>query len=48
MDKFVTKVTAEKPRAVCYIDDKGIRFTDWVDALESMETLGIIEKEGNE
>ena len=29
MDKFVTKVTAEKPRAVRYIDDKGVRFTSW-------------------
>ena len=48
MSKFVSKVTSEKPRARVYIDDKGIRFTDWVDALESMETLGIIEKEGNE
>ena len=31
MDKFVTKVTAEKPRAVQYIDDKGIQFTSWED-----------------
>ena len=45
MAKFVSKVTSEKPRARVYIDDKGIRFTDWTDALESMETLGIIEKE---
>ena len=44
MAKFVSKVTSEKPRARVYIDDKGIRFTDWVDALESMETHGIIEK----
>ena len=29
MDKFVTKVTAEKPRAVAYIDDKGISFDNW-------------------
>ena len=29
MDKFVTKVTAEKPRAVQYIDDKAIKFTSW-------------------
>lgn len=29
MAKFVNKVTAEKPRAVCYIDDKAIEFTDW-------------------
>ena len=29
MDKFVTKVTAERPRAVAYIDDKNIEFKDW-------------------
>ncbi len=44
MAKFVSKVTSEKPRAVCYIDDKAVRFTDWIDAIESMETLGFIEK----
>ena len=31
MARFVTKVTAEKPRAVQYIDDKGIQFTSWED-----------------
>jgi len=29
MDKFVTKVTAEKPRAVEYIDDKAVKFISW-------------------
>ena len=29
MAKFVSKVTAEKPRAVAYIDDKAIKFNDW-------------------
>ena len=29
MDEFVTKVTAEKPRAVAYIDDKGVKFESW-------------------
>jgi len=29
MAQFITKVTAEKPRAVQYIDDKGIQFTSW-------------------
>ena len=45
MDEFVKEVTAEKPRAVFYIDDKAVRFCDWVDTLESMEAMGIIEKE---
>ena len=37
MAQFVTKVTAEKPRAVQYIDDKGIKFTDWVTYWEEMK-----------
>tara|TARA_A100001201_G_scaffold59174_2_gene56669 strand:- start:7383 stop:8345 length:963 start_codon:yes stop_codon:yes gene_type:complete len=36
MDKFVTKVTAEKPRAVAYIDDKGITFRDWKQTLKEL------------
>ena len=36
MDKFVTKVTAEKPRAVAYIDDKGITFKDWKQTLKEL------------
>jgi phosphoheptose isomerase len=44
MAQYVSKVTSEKPRAMAYIDDKAIRFCDWVDALESMEAHGIIEK----
>ena len=36
MDKFVTKVTAEKPRAVAYVDDKGITFTDWKQTLREL------------
>ena len=29
IDQYIKDVTSEKPRAVAYIDDKGIRFTDW-------------------
>ncbi len=29
MLQYVTEVTAEKPRACLYIDDKGYRFQDW-------------------
>ena len=42
--KYVSKVTAEKPRAVAYIDDKAIRFTGCNDSLEAMKLLGIIEE----
>jgi len=37
--QYVCEVTAEKPRAKFYIDDKAIRFVDWVDALEAIDTL---------
>tara|TARA_Y100001938_G_scaffold31026_1_gene42259 strand:+ start:1160 stop:2134 length:975 start_codon:yes stop_codon:yes gene_type:complete len=36
MAQFVSKVTAEKPRARFYIDDKAIRFTDWESAFEQI------------
>ena len=45
MAKFVSKVTSEKPRAKVYIDDKGIRFTDWSSTVDIMESLGVIDKE---
>ena len=39
MAQFVSKVTAEKPRARFYIDDKAIRFTDWTSAFEMIEEI---------
>lgn len=29
IDKFIKEVTSEKPRAIAYIDDKGIKFESW-------------------
>jgi len=45
MSKFVSKVTSEKPRAVCYIDDKAFRFKDWSSCIEDLENNKIINKE---
>jgi len=39
MSQFVNKVTAEKPRARFYIDDKAIRFTDWESTFKKIEEL---------
>ena len=39
MAQFVSKVTAEKPRARFYIDDKAIRFTDWDSTFEMIEEI---------
>ncbi len=40
MSKFVSKVTAEKPRAVAYIDDKNISFSDWDQTLLTLTKKG--------
>ena len=42
MAKFVSKVTAEKPRAVCYIDDKAVSFTDWDSCIQELEKREIV------
>jgi phosphoheptose isomerase len=39
MAQFVTKVTSEKPRAVAYIDDKGIAFKNWEQTLKEVDAL---------
>lgn len=43
LSKFVSKVTAEKPRAVFYIDDKAIRFNgNWDSLFEKAENLNLL------
>lgn len=37
LNQYVSKVTAEKPRAVAYIDDKGIRFDNWNNVLSQID-----------
>ena len=44
MAKFVTKVTAEKPRAVAYIDDKAVRFDNWNECLDNLKSLDIVNE----
>lgn len=36
---FVTDVTAEKPRATIYIDDRAVRFEDWAKTIEQLKNL---------
>lgn len=36
IDSYIFEVTAEKPRAVCYIDDKAIRFINWDQTLNEL------------
>ena len=39
IDTLIADVTAEKPRAVCYIDDKAIQFINWNQALNDLSTF---------
>jgi len=37
LSQYVQEVTSEKPRALVYIDDKAIRFTDWDSTLNQFK-----------
>jgi hypothetical protein len=41
--KYVKDVTAEKPRAICYIDDRAVHFDNWLDTLHLLEKKKIIK-----
>ena len=34
---YVVEVTSEKPRAFCYIDDRAVRFENWLDTLKFLK-----------
>lgn len=42
MDSYVSEVTAEKPRAVAYIDDKAFRFSGWQSCMNELKTNNLI------
>jgi len=39
IDPYIKEVTAEKPRAICYIDDKGIQFESWEQTLKILDEI---------
>lgn len=39
VSQYVKEVTAEKPRAILYIDDNGYRFNNWESTLEFIDKL---------
>ena len=39
LDSYIKEVTAEKPRCVCYIDDKAIQFINWNQALTDLSNF---------
>jgi hypothetical protein len=39
IDIYIKNVTAEKPRCICYIDDKAIRFVDWHQTMINLKQI---------
>lgn len=39
VDHLITDVVSEKPRAICFIDDKGYRFENWSNTINFVESL---------
>jgi len=40
--KYVSDITAEKPRALLYVDDKGFRFENWQDTMKFIKSINEI------
>ena len=40
--KYVSDITAEKPRALLYIDDKGFRFNNWPETVKFINSISEI------
>jgi hypothetical protein len=43
MKKFVKEVTAEKPRAIFYIDDRAVKFDSWSQTMDLLTDKGVVE-----
>jgi len=39
ISSYIKEVTSEKPRAICYIDDKGVRFESWQQTLKVLDEI---------
>lgn len=39
LSQYISDITSEKPRAAVYIDDKGIRFTDWKNTMSLLNNI---------
>lgn len=39
VEKHISEITSEKPRAIAYIDDKGFRFHNWENTLQFIQSL---------
>jgi hypothetical protein len=39
LDSYIKDITAEKPRCICYVDDKAVQFINWNQALIDLSTF---------
>ena len=39
---YFIDITAEKPRALCYIDDKAVRFTNTDNCIDRLKEIGLL------
>ena len=39
LDSYIKDITAEKPRCICYVDDKAVQFKNWNQALIDLSTF---------
>ena len=39
LDSYIKDITAEKPRCICYEDDKAVQFINWNQALIDLSTF---------
>ena len=39
INSYIKEITCEKPRAICYIDDRGIRFESWKQTLKKFNEI---------
>jgi histidinol phosphatase-like enzyme len=41
--QYIHDITFTKPNAICYIDDKGIRFDNWAECMVQLKKLKILQ-----
>ncbi len=39
LNSYIKEITCEKPRAICYIDDRGIRFDSWGNVIDKFKKI---------
>lgn len=39
LHQFISEICEEKPPAIAYIDDKGVRFNDWNQVLHDLKNI---------